>query len=153
MLSNHAVWMWKCDRDIVRFVGYGRFEDMHPALTKWANRFNDDSQLGLWLRENPTEPTRERYGPRLLSKDMALASVMGLRQKHTKTILETRGPSTWDGGGAPKGVYYFNDVTIEKSKIYRSVRAAAREFGVNPSTVTRWCQDASLLSFGYLNEE
>jgi len=153
MQRTHAIWIWRDDQGNVRYVGYGRFVDVHPALDKWNGRFTDNSELGCWLRDHVTEPSREGYGPRLCAKGMAQAAVMGLRQRYASPkLLKSRDPATWQGGGQSKAVFLFVEDDPELSMIFSSVRKAAQYVGVNASTMSRWCKSASILNYGYLDD-
>lgn len=152
MQKNHTIWIWKDGEKVPRHVGYGRFGDKHPALVKWEQREDDDSELGEWLRSYDVEPERDTYGPRLVSLETAIAAVLGLRDRFKETLLKTRGPNSWRGGHPSRRVYYINTVNIEQSEIFDSVRHAARETGKHAATITRWCSNENNVSWGYIDE-
>jgi len=152
MQKLHTIWIWKDAKGVVKYVGYGRFGDFHPAIVRWEDRHFDGSELGFWLRDYAVEPTRERYGARLVTRGMARAAVAGLRAKHADTILRDRDPKTWKGGGESRSVYYFDEANLENCRVFDSVRQAANERGVNASTITRWAQNASNTAWGYFED-
>lgn len=152
MQKNHTIWLWHDPDETPRHVGYGRFIDKHPALTKWEKRHEDDSELGLWLQKHSQEPMRSTYGPRLVSLEHAIAAVLGLRDRFKDTLLKTRGPSTYKGGHPARGVYFICAENIEHSQIFGTVREAADAMDVHPSTIVRWCQSESNINWGYLDE-
>lgn len=155
MMKNHTVWMWKdrWNEQAVRFVGYGRFEDKHPALDMFDDQRGADSELGRWLACHEVEPLRETYGPKIVSFEVAIAAVLGLRARFRVTLLKTRGPSSFHGGHPARGVFYFCAENIENSLTFESVRAAAKTFGCNPATITRRCQDEKNVTWGYIDND
>ena len=138
---NWACWAWKDENGDVRYIGYGPYRGGHPALAKWASRYDDDSELHLWLQEYCREPTREVCGAAIMEKKMAFALATVYRDRYKKTIFESRGPMSYRGGGDPRGVIYCPAEDELAVEIYSSVRKASRATGINPSNITRKCQN------------
>lgn len=149
--KSHTVWMWFCPAGDVRYVGYGKFVDMHPALLAWRDRNDDESELNDWLQTFETEPHREAFGPRIVSNETAVAFVMGLRQRFGDVLLHSRGASTYCGGHPTRGVYRFCEKDLSACQSFTSVREAGRAMGVNASTITRRCKSTKNLEWGYLD--
>jgi hypothetical protein len=145
--ANHTVWMWIDDMGLVRYVGSGPFVGEHPALTRWKNRHTSGSPLGKWLAEQTVEPRRRNMtaGKSVSQRDAALIR-NGYMEANAPTILDDREPDTWDGGGPSRPIYGMINGQIE---YFKSVRAAAAYLALNPSTITRRCQDPRNKEWGY----
>jgi hypothetical protein len=132
-----VVWEWK-ENGSPRFVGWGRVGRNHPAKDLWARRMGCDSDLNHWLRSHQSEPERVDHSLMVnYYKDEASSVAASLRRKYTAeghTLLDPRPWGTREGGGAARMVM------SPDLAIYSSVRQAATDNGVNPSTITRWCQ-------------
>jgi len=151
--KNHTVWIWTDYEGVVRHVGYGSYDGGHPAASRFKARHDDDSELDLWLRSLDSEPTRKTFGDSVVSLDEAIGFAMGLKVKHAETILKSRGPQSYCGGGPSKGVYYYNPHDLSKCNSFESVRAASRAVGANPSTVSRWCNDKKNEAWGFFDND
>lgn len=139
---NWACWIWKDEKNVVRYVGYGPYDHGHPAAVKWASRHDDDSELHLWLQDHrQIEPTREVCGAAIMEKKMAFALATVFRDRYKDTILESRGPMSYNGGGKRRGVIYFPDDGMCSISIFSSVREAGKMTGINPSNITRKCRN------------
>ena len=149
----HTVWTWLDADSVVRFAGYGMYIDAHPAITRFAARFDNDSEVDSWLQSLDEEPKRETFGNDVISLGEAIGFTMGLRQKFAATILRSRGPASYSGGHPKRGVYKFDAEDVTQCAAFTSVRDAAKAVGCNPSTVTRWCTDAKNIVWGYLYDE
>lgn len=147
----HTVWTWQDVEGVVRFAGYGMYLEKHPAVERFARRFEGDSELDVWLQSLDGEPKRRTFGHEVVSLEEAVGFVMGLRAKFADTLLKSRGPSTYSGGHPKKGVYRFCAKDISKCEAYESVREAAKDMNCNPSTITRWCQDPKNVAWGYID--
>ena len=149
--KSHTVWMWYDTEMNVRYVGYGKFVDMHPALLAWHNRNEDESELNEWFQTFEDEPFRQTFGPRIVSLETAVAFVMGLRQRFGDILLHSRGASTYCGGHPTRGVYRFCAKDLNACRSFASVREAGRAMDVNASTITRRCTSTKNLEWGYLD--
>lgn len=131
-----VVWTWLYPNGSPAYVGWGEFKITHPAKAVWASRAKYDSELNDWLQTLEAEPRRDEETVSIElhkseARAIAQAKRMLLRAKK-ENILESRPRDSYAGGGGPRQVLG-PDLTI-----YSSVRAAATDYGVNPSTVTRW---------------
>jgi len=151
MQKQHTVWTWHDDEDVVRFAGWGKFIDEHPAITRFNERHERDADIDLWLQSLDEEPTRKTYGAEVVSLEEAVGFVMGLRNRYVDTLLASRGPSSYTGGHPRKGVYRFCATDLTKCDAFASVRDAAKAMGCNPSTITRWCKDPKNVGWGHLD--
>lgn len=151
--KQHTVWTWHDSEGVIRFVGYGMYDDDlgHPAVARFNERFNGDSELDMWLQSLDEEPTRKTFGNEVISFQEAIGFTVGLRAKHADTLLKSRGPSSYAGGHPKKGVYRFDMNDLSKCDVFESVREAAKAIGKNPSTVTRWCKDPKNEGWGYID--
>jgi len=149
--KNHTVWTWLDADDVVRFAGYGQYIDAHPAVNRFAARFDADSELDIWLQSLDEEPKRVAFGNDVISLEEAIGFVMGLRAKFAETLLKSRGPASYSGGHPKKGVYRFCAEDISKCEAFTSVREAAKAMECNPSTITRWCSDPKNVAWGYID--
>jgi hypothetical protein len=127
--------------------------DAHPAITRFAGRFDGDSELDTWLQSLDEEPKRVTFGNDVISFEEAIGFVMGLRAKFAETLLKSRGPASYSGGHPKKGVYRFCAEDITKCAAYTSVRETAKAMGCNPSTITRWCTDPKNVAWGYIVDD
>lgn len=145
--QRFVVWYWAEDA-AVRFVGWGRVSRNHPAKQIWAKRNGVNSDLNIWLRTFDAEPERTEIGGVVrFYKHEAAAICSGLREKFTKeghVLLDPRPWGTKIGGGAARMVISPTFV------VFDSVRQAAVDEGVNPCTITRWCQSEDS-GWDYLN--
>jgi len=151
MQKNHAVWVWREMNEAPRYVGYGKFDDYHPAIIAFNHYRGGDSELGIWLAGYENEPLRENYGPKLVSRFTAMQAVIGLRSRHSATLFKSRGPSSYSGGHPSRQILYFDEADCERSKVYESIREASRDIGVNASTITRWCKSDTNVVWSYLD--
>ena len=149
--SKWACWAWKDEDNNVRYIGYGPYDQGHPAAIKWRSRYTDDSPLHLWLQEHPQEPIREVCGAAVMNRKMALALAVVYRSRYKNTILQSRGLMTYRGGGHSREVIYCPMGDILSLEIYSSVRMASREIGLAPSNVTRNCQNPRNHEWHYVN--
>lgn len=148
MRQKYVVWVWK-EQGVPRFVGWGRMGRNHPAKELWAKRHGADSDLNLWLRGFEKEPDRsdQRGLLRQFYKHEASSIAVALRIKYKNegySLLDSRAWGSYEGGGAARMVMS-PDFTI-----FGSVRQAAVDEGVHPSTITRLCQ-AEGTGWDYLN--
>ena len=146
---NYKVWTWFFADERPAYVGWGWQPTGHPAETLWQNRYLFDSDLNLWLRKQIVEPKRVDHARwmKYASND-AIAHAASLRDKYASEghrMLNPRPHGTKAGGGGPR------QVLSPDMAIHKSVRAAATEFGVNPCSITRWCQDDKNTEWNYLN--
>ncbi len=137
--ESWTCWAWADGKGRVRYVGYGSYVNGHPAVVKFAERKQDNSPLHLWLQSHETEPKREICGAALMPKKMAIALASIYRARYPDTLLKSRGPMSYHGGGHPRGVVYCPDDDITRIETYESVRKASKETGVNASSITRRC--------------
>lgn len=151
--KQHTVWTWLDADDVVRFANYGMYLETHPAIARFANRFQSDSELDIWLQSLDGEPRRETFGHEVVSLEEAIGFVMGLRAKFAETLLKSRGPSSYSGGHPKKGVYRFCAEDISRCEAYASVREAAKAMNCNPSTISRWCTDPKNVAWGFIQED
>lgn len=148
--SKHVVWGWEDQDGNPRYFGWGPFKrvGIHPASTLWLRRDEFDSPLTQWLRTLDVEPFRMLSVPVIpMTKSAARAYCVQKKEKCKAEgfdILDVRPIGTYIGGGQRRRVMG-PDLTI-----FLSVRAAARSAGVNPSTITRWCQTEGT-EWDYLN--
>lgn len=136
--KKYVVWTWFDEDETPKFVGWGVYSRTHPAKTLWAQRNGIDSDLHIWLRKFKTEPKRvERTGLVQYYRAEASAVAAVLREKCAKDGYKLLDPRPWgtkEGGGAARMVI------SPDFAIFGSVRKAAVDMGVNPCTITRWCQ-------------
>lgn len=146
--QRFVVWTWTDADGTPRFVGWGRASRQHPAKQLWAKREGADSDLNFWLRTFTEEPRRiENAGIVRYYKHEAAAIAEGLRNRYKNDgneLLDTRPWGTRIGGGLARMVM------APDFAIYDSVRQAAVDEGVNPCTITRWCQ-SDKSGWDYLN--
>lgn len=121
----------------------------HPAKDLWARRTGADSDLNRWLCKFDKEPDRSDQRGLLgqFYRHEAQSLAATLRDKFKReghTLLDPRPWGTRAGGGAPRMVMS-PDFTI-----FGSVRQAAVDEGVHPSTITRLCQEDGT-DWDYLN--
>lgn len=136
--KKHTSWLWLDTDGEPRFVGWGWYDQRHPAKRVWALRNAYECELNDWLRTLTREPDRdESFVEILLSRNEASA-IANLKAKELKEaghdILDSRPYGTKKGGGRNRYVIGPDFV------VYKSVRKAAEKVGVNASTITRWCQ-------------
>lgn len=142
--QKYVIWIWRDEDGEPRFVGWGRHGRNHPAKQLWAKRNGAASDLNHWLRTFDAEPEREELGGIVrFYKHEAAAICSGLREKF-ENLLDPRPWGTKLGGGAARMVM------SPKFAVFDSVRQAAVDEGVNPCTITRWCQ-AEGTGWDYLN--
>lgn len=146
--ENWACWSWS-DEKGVRYVGSGPFtDDGHPAARRWAARFDDESPLNLWLQGFIDEPPRKVCGGTIMTRTMSRDLAAIYREREKATILSAREPQ---GGGHARRVAH---ITGEDSfRTFRSVREAGRWAGINPSTVTRRCQNEKCREWLFLPDD
>jgi len=136
--AQHCVWVWKDVGGNPRFVGWGNFQETHPAKRMWALRKSYPSQLNRWLVMLACEPDRESADALiLLQKAEARALALAYRKQFKDAgydMLDSRPEGTKLGGGANR------EVLGPDCEVYSSIRQAATDVGVNASTITRWCQ-------------
>lgn len=126
----------------VRFIGMGRStQGEHPAATLWRERFraDEDSPVTRWLKTFREPPPRGVVGtPDGMSRDAAMELFTANRQKLKAdgvALLSTRPAGTWKTGyGEPR------PCIDENGDFHVSVRAAARDRGVDPGTIVRRIQ-------------
>ena len=132
-----VVWEWK-EHGVPRFVGWGRMGRNHPAKDLWARRMGCDSDLNFWLRKYESEPTRVDHSSMVnYYRHEASNVAASLRKRYADEGFQLLDPRPWgtrNGGGMGR------TVMSPDFAIYGSVRQAATDNGVNPSTITRWCQ-------------
>lgn len=133
-----VVWEWVDAERIPVYVGWGRQTRCHPSFTLWDMRMVFNSDLNMWLRKHEHEPERIDHNGivhfyRQEASNVA-ASLRTRYQKKGRKLLDPRPWGTKAGGGSARQVMA-PDMTI-----YSSVRQAAVDVGVNPCTITRWCQ-------------
>jgi len=135
-----VVWDWWDDDGSVKFVGWGCMGRSHPAKELWARRRGAASDLNFWLRSRNVEPIRiDRGGLTNYYRGEASSVARALRDKYVAeghVLLDSRPWGSRDGGGAARMVM------SPDMAVYNSVRQAAVDQGVNPCTITRWCQAA-----------
>jgi len=135
----HVVWTWLDEEDRPVYVGWGKFTKTHPAKTLWARRHVVNSELCRWLRSLKREPNRyERTSSIIPLSGPEARAIAKARTEKLKAagfrLLDSRVDETRIGGGSGRPVI---DPNLE---MFQSVREAAAHYGVNPSTITRWCQ-------------
>jgi len=147
-LRKYVVWVWFDVDAKARFVGWGRMGQSHPAKKLWAQRQGEDSDLNIWLRTFSSEPNRKDYTSAVqMYRHEASATSQALRKKYKAEgcdMVDPRPHGTKEGGGAARMVMS-PDLTV-----FGSVRQAAVDEGVNPCTITRWCQTDGT-GWDYLN--
>lgn len=135
MIGQHTVWTWYFkDRPV--YVGWGKTTLIHPARLVWKQRKDYDSELNDFLREQSKEPDR-RGGTMPMSKKDASWTCGQVRRTYMDAgyvLLDARPRDTRKGGGLNRCVISPDHI------IYNSVRRAAKAEGLNPSTITRYCQ-------------
>lgn len=148
--TNWACWAWM-EGDKIRYVGTGPFtDDGHPAVRRWASRFDDESPLSIWLQGYLEEPKRVVCGSTIMTKDMARDLAAIYRARNSKTLVSAREHS---GGGHARRVAFVPTDDFTEARIYRSVREAGRDNGINPSTVTRRCGNEKCLEWMFIEDE
>lgn len=123
------------------YVGAGpALKGVHPADAMYENRFRlDSSPVIRRLREMPEPPVRVPVGndgpmSRDAAEKLKAANLESLRGTDHK-LLSPRPSDSWvTGGGRDK------PIADDKGDIYLSIRAAARDLGVEPSTILRRIQ-------------
>ena len=150
---NYACWLWLDKGGVVRYVGWGPFEGQHPAKIRFEKRHDDDSDLHRWLQDCPTEPSRVAVGAVAMSEADARILVSLYRKRHEASTLASRGSQSRSGGGASKGIVYVDKLYNDRGyKVFPSVRAAAKAFELNPSTITRHCQNPKRSDWVYIGD-
>lgn len=151
--SNWTCWTWEDGNGTVKYVGYGPFVKRHPAAERWANRFTDDSELHQWLQTMNDEPVREVCGAAVMIRKLAYTLATVYRSRHRDTILESRGSMSHNGGGVPRCVIYCPEDDILSAELFESVREASRKTKINPSNITRKCQNPKNYEWHYAEPE
>lgn len=137
---NWACWTW-LDSGVIVYVGAGPYtDDGHPAARRWAARFDDESDLNLWLQDCIDEPRRDVCGSTIMPKTMARDLAGIYRARNAETLLSAREHS---GGGHSRRVAFVPTDDFGDAQVFPSVREAGRAHRVNPSTVTRRCKNAN----------
>ena len=135
---SHVVWTWLDEKRKPFYVGWGVHGHYHPAQALWMSRNQYDSPLTERLRTFRTEPKRTKNSNHpAMSRNEARGLAVSMREDLTLKgyeLLDDRPYVTRCGGGAAR------QILGPDLSIYTSVREAAAAAGVNPSSVTRWCQ-------------
>lgn len=138
MRPCYQVWVWLDHNEEPVYVGYGNANEGHPAKRLWERREQFRCPLFDWLRDLPVEPKRDRQiTSSLLSRSQASAIAEQLRERYKRNgydLLVVRPEGSYAGGGSGR------QVLDPELRVFPSVREAAIAYEVNPSTVTRWCQ-------------
>jgi len=146
--KKFVVWTWRRDDGTPAYIGYGSYRAAHPAKALWAKRFDVESPLNDWLRTMDAEPSRENWETEVrFYRAEAQAICAEARRKARREghkLLSNRPHGTKEGGGAAREILGPDLAT------YRSVRDAATRVGVNPCTITRWCQSVDS-GWSYVN--
>lgn len=143
---SYRVWEWRDEDRVVKFVGTGRATiAQHPAEKMWNERRENDSPLGRWLCQLDDEPERRDLFEHPIPKAQALSVVVIRRNLHEITVLSNRDRLSYRGGGHPR-------IVVGPDGFYGSVRAAAKDVGVNASTITRRCRDTLCREWGYIED-
>ena len=137
--KKHVLWTWLFDDGKPAYVGWGEGVVTHPAKSVWACRNKYDSTLNRWLQILGREPQRDNATTML--RYHGVDARLLCQQKREKfrregeNLLDARPLATYAGGGGSRRVL------SPELQIYRSVRRAAIQIGVHPSTITRWCKE------------
>lgn len=136
-MRKYVVWSWH-DADGPKYVGWGERVYQHPAKRIWARRNHFASDLNVWLRQHDREPRRVDYtsivGFYRDEASLVASSHRDIFRRKGYQLLDSRPWGTKEGGGAARAVMG------PDLEIYDSVRQAGMAEGVNPCTITRWCQ-------------
>jgi hypothetical protein len=135
---SHVVWTWLNSKSEPVYVGWGMNGHYHPAKALWISRNQYDSPLTEFLRTLSREPKRSKDSnhpamSRIEARGLAMSKRENFRA-HGFDLFDDRPYATRCGGGASR------KVLGPDLETYDSVRDAAAAIGVNPSSVTRWCQ-------------
>jgi hypothetical protein len=135
---EYAVWEWYDPDTRQHYVGVGKFQKgKHPSVRCWEARSVGTSALDDWLCKWPFPPPLVGdlpSGP--LSKQSAMAvrwsRIVQLRNSGAN-FFQSRPAGTWAGGGNRRVVI------SPQGRRFASVREAAKDYNVNPCTITRLC--------------
>ena len=145
---SHVVWTWVDENGDPIYVGWGVDGHYHPAKALWMSRSQYDSPLTEHLRTLEREPKRSRDSkqPHLARNEAQnLAKIKRDQFKNRGfKLFDDRPYATRCGGGARR------KVLGPDLETYDSVRHAATAVGVNPSSITRWCQNVDT-GWDYVN--
>lgn len=134
--KKYAIWTWLNGNGAPVYIGWGAYENTHPAKSLWAARYKQESELNTWLRGLSSEPRRANTSttiPMYKKEARSIAEESRRRaRRNGYVLLSSRPDGTKAGGGKGRAVM------DAEGNIYRSVRAAASDYCVNPCTVTRW---------------
>lgn len=145
--KNCTWWIWVNENAEPVFVGWGRYQKQgkyglkDPSRVVYDRRFDFESDLNLWLRTQELEPVHaepfklhREFLTAKDAKDLAILNRNGLKAKGV-VLLNPKPYDSMRGGGKSKAV-------TGPYGPFSSVRGAARAIGVDPASITIWCQSS-----------